>query len=123
MWNWGSLQTVAFVNLKTALGKNPVLKTYDANAPIELHVDASSKGVAGIYCKNSKIVCIQSHITVNNVLMNKASTIHSLLKPWSFSLRQFWVYLLCKSFTIYTDCAAVRSTFEKKDSTHSSLVD
>ncbi|CAM6104422.1 unnamed protein product [Calypogeia fissa] len=47
-WRWGASEDMAFQRLKEALIRAPILKWYDPDRPIKIHVDASRIAVGGV---------------------------------------------------------------------------
>jgi hypothetical protein len=92
-----------------------VLTLFNPDLEIRLYTDTSCLGVAGILIQvNSKkenvISYFSKHTTANE------RKFHSFeLKALAIvsSVRRFRQYLLGRSFTIVTDCAAVRNAFSK----------
>lgn len=116
-WNWGPSQQTAFDKLKQILTERPILALYNPNAETEVHTDASSKGLAGILlqkCNNDlKPVAYYSRKTTKEEAFYHSFELETLAVVES--LKRFRIYLAGIHFTVVTDCAAVRQTFEKKD--------
>ncbi|CAM6084892.1 unnamed protein product [Calypogeia fissa] len=47
-WRWGASEDMAFQRLKKTLIHAPILKWYDPDRPIKIHVDASGIAVGGV---------------------------------------------------------------------------
>jgi hypothetical protein len=114
-WVWSQAQNTSFEALKTHLISDLVLTLFNPDLEIRLYTDTSCLGVAGILIQvNSKkenvISYFSKHTTANE------RKFHSFeLKALAIvsSVRRFRQYLLGRSFTIVTDCAAVRNAFSK----------
>jgi hypothetical protein len=59
-WRWTKNEESAFVKLKDALTSDTVMPYYDPNKELELTVDASGVGVAGILSQDNKIIAYSS---------------------------------------------------------------
>lgn len=116
-WLWDTAHNEAFNKLKDILTTRPVLTLYDPKASIEVHTDASSKGVAGILLQDDgsglKPVAYFSRKTSREESIYHSYELESLAVVES--LKRFRVYLVGVEFKVVTDCAAVRQTFEKRD--------
>lgn len=93
------------------------MKIFDKNLPIELRCNASSVGVAGILMQKHKdkwhpVAFFSKQCTYEQ---SKYHSYELETMAIAFSLRHFRIYLLDKHFTVFTDCAAVRATAQKKD--------
>lgn len=96
-----------------------MLAVYDQLAETEVHTDASRIGIGGILLQrqNSKesfrpvaYYSRQTSPEENNFHSYELETL-----PFVGSLKKFRVYVLGRDFKIITDCAALRSTFVKRD--------
>jgi hypothetical protein len=114
-WVWGQAQNTSFEALKTHLISDPVLTLFNPDLEIRLYTDASCLGVAGILIqingkKENVISYFSKHTTANE---RKFHSFELEALAIVSSVRRFRQYLLGRSFTIVTDCAAVRNAFSK----------
>lgn len=118
-WQWGPEQQEAFDQLKKVLTTRPLLSLYRREGAIEVHTDASSKGIAGILLQqqdgNLKPISYFSRKTSKDESMYHSYELETLAVVES--LRRFRIYLVGNHFKVVTDCSAVRYTFQKKDLT------
>lgn len=116
-WEWGPLQVKAFNLLKKILTTRPLLSLFRRNGEIEVHTDASSKGLAGILLQKQdggfKPIAYFSRKTSKEEAMYHSYELETLAVVES--LRRFRIYLVGNHFKVVTDCSAVRFTFLKKD--------
>lgn len=118
-FHWSDEQEQAFVSLKERLVDRPVLAVYDPFAETELHTDASRIGIGGILLQRSnpkeafRPVAYYSRQTSPEEKNFHSYELETLAVVCS--LKKFRVYLLGRDFKIITDCAALRSTFVKRD--------
>ncbi|XP_054729235.1 uncharacterized protein LOC129238219 [Anastrepha obliqua] len=112
-FEWGECQQKAFATLIDRLCNSPVLVLYDFNAQHQVHTDASSVGIAAVLlqakCEGDKwqaVMYFSRHCTPAE------SSYHSYeLEVLAVveALQRFRIYLLGKSFKIFTDCSAISS--------------
>lgn len=118
VWEWGTEQERAFVELKNILTSRPVLALYNPSAETQIHTDASKHGVGGVLLQKQtdgifKPIAYYSRQTspeeshFSSYELETLAVISSLIK--------FRPYVLGMSFTIVTDCNSLRATFQKKD--------
>ncbi|CAK1599605.1 unnamed protein product [Parnassius mnemosyne] len=118
-WRWGTEETNAFLSLKEALVKRPVLAFYNQSYETQVHTDASKVGIAGILLQRPNkespfnAVAYYSRQTTPEESRFTAYDLETLAVVTS--LQRFRVYLLGICFTIVTDCNSLRATFEKRD--------
>lgn len=116
-WEWGSTQQEAFQQIKNILTSRPLLALFRKEGDIEVHTDASSKGLAGILLQkqegNLKPICYFSRKTSKEEAMYHSYELETLAVKES--LERFRIYLVGNHFKVVTDCSAVRYTFLKKD--------
>nr|CAI5855337.1 unnamed protein product [Callosobruchus analis] len=95
----------------------PLLSVYNPNLETELHTDASSKGIASILLQKHgdsfKLVMYYSRMINKNEKVYHSYELETLAIVES--IKRFRIYLTGFHFAIITDCAAVRSTFSKRD--------
>lgn len=118
-WEWGPEQQKAFTELKKVLTTRPILSIFRRGGDIEVHTDASSKGLAGILLQKQdgklKPISYFSRKTSREEAMYHSYELETLAVVES--LRRFRIYLVGNHFKVVTDCSAVRYTFQKKDLT------
>ncbi|XP_061705652.1 uncharacterized protein LOC133516650 [Cydia pomonella] len=118
-WEWGPQQQKAFQELKKVLTTRPLLSLFRREGDIEVHTDASSRGLAGILLQkqdgNLKPISYFSRKTSKEESMYHSYELETLAVVES--LRRFRIYLVGNHFKVVTDCSAVRYTFQKKDLT------
>lgn len=116
-WGWGPLQKEAFNRLIHILTTRPVLAIFQVGADVEVHTDASSKGLGGILLQRQdgelKPVAYFSRKTSKEESMYHSYELETLAVVES--LRRFRIYIAGTHFKVVTDCSAVRYTFLKKD--------
>lgn len=117
-FEWSADQETSFCKLKESLISKPILASYDPSLEIEIHTDASSKGLGGIFFQKSsdgnlKPVAYFSRVTSSAEKFYHSYELETLAA--TESLKRFRIYLVGQAFKIVTDCAAVRYTFSKKD--------
>lgn len=116
-WAWGRDQEEAFSLLKQQLTSKPVLALFASELETRLYTDASRMGLAGILIqvkdgKEFVVSYFSRHTTATE------QNYHSFeLETLAIvaSVKRFRHYLLGIPFVIFTDCAAVRSTFLKTE--------
>ncbi|XP_004288740.1 PREDICTED: uncharacterized protein LOC101297673 [Fragaria vesca subsp. vesca] len=107
----------AFEKLKELLTMAPVMMPWDWNEPFELMCDASDYAVGAVLGqqKDKKPYAIYyTSRTLNDAQLNYSTTEKELLAV-IFALDKFRPYILQSKVTIYTDHAALRYLFTKKD--------
>ncbi|EFA11803.1 Retrovirus-related Pol polyprotein from transposon 297-like Protein [Tribolium castaneum] len=116
-WEWGSSQEEAFNKLKVALMCAPILTLYDSRKDIILYTDASRWGLAGILVQlhegKEKVVAYFSRQTAQAEQKYHSFELETLAIV--AAVKRFRQYLLGRPFTIVTDCAAVKNTFNKSE--------
>jgi hypothetical protein len=116
-WVWGAAQEEAFSTLKQRLVAKPIPALFEPELETRLYTDASRIGLAGILAqvKDGKefVVSYFSRHTTSAEQNYNSLELETLAIV--ASVKRFRQFLWGRSFTIYTDCAAVRSTFLKKD--------
>lgn len=119
VWKWSNVEEQAFCLLKDRLVCRPVLALYDPSLETELHTDASSLGVGGILMQWQKDVRVLKPVAYfSRQTTPEEKHLHSYeLETLAVvcSLKKFRVYLLGIHFTVFTDCAALRTTLTKRD--------
>lgn len=119
IWNWSNDQIQSFDTLKEKLIQRPVLALYNPKYITELHTDASKIGLAGILLQkeseNSPLKPIAFYSRKTTIDEQKFHAYDLETLAVITSLNRFRVYLLGISFTIVTDCNALRATFSKRD--------
>lgn len=117
-WNWTHRQAQAFQDLKTKLKLRPLLGIYDEKAPVELHIDASQIGIAGIMLQPNSEGVLQPILYFSRKLTTAEAKWHSFeLETLAVleTLKRFRVYLLGKEFKVKTDCQSLKMASEKRD--------
>lgn len=117
-FEWGENQEASFCKLKEMLIGKPILVPFNPQLEIQIHTDASSKGLGGIFFqvqpdKSLKPVAYFSRVTSSAEQVYHSYELETLAVIES--LKRFRIYLIGQKFKIITDCAAVRYTFSKKD--------
>jgi hypothetical protein len=115
---WEHDQEQAFQILTQRLVARPVLALYNPEAATELHTDASMHGVGGILLQYQEDGTLRPICYYSRQTTAAEQRYHSYeLKTLAVveSMRRFRIYLLGTSFTVVTDCNAVRSTMTKRD--------
>lgn len=108
---------LAFEKLKELLTSAPVMTPPDWNEPFELMCDASDYAVGAVLGqRRDKKPCAIYYAsrTLNDAQLNYSTTEKELLAV-VFALDKFRQYLLQSKVTVYTDHAALRYLFAKKD--------
>jgi len=117
-WSWGQKEEDAFRNLQRALSERPVLAIYDPKAETEVHTDASALGLGGILLQKTGEGRFHPVTYYSRQTSDTETKYHSYeLETLAVveSLKKFRCYLLGITFTVVTDCNALRATSEKKD--------
>ena len=107
----------AFNQLKKELSSAPIIKPPDWSLPFEIMCDASDFAIGAVLGqridKHPHVVYYASK-TLNDAQMNYSTTEKELLAV-VFSLEKFRSYILGSKVVIYTDHAALKYLFAKKD--------
>lgn len=117
LWSWTKPHSAAVDTIKQRITTKPILKIFDPVLPTELHTDASSLGVGAVLLQNHAGTWYPTAY-FSKQCSYEESKYHSYeLETMAivFALRHFRIYLLGIQFTIFTDCAAIRATAQKKD--------
>ena len=108
----------SFEHLKKELTSAPIIKSPDWNQPFELMCDASNYAVGAVLGqridKIPHVIYYASKI-LNDAQLNYSTTEKELLVV-VFALEKFRSYLIGSKIIVYTDHAALRYLFSKKDS-------
>ena len=108
----------SFDHLKKELTSAPIIKSPDWNLPFELMCDASDYAVGAVLGQRvDKMphVIYYASKTLNDAQLNYSTTEKELLAV-VFALDKFRSYLIGSKIIVYTDHAALRYLFSKKDS-------
>jgi hypothetical protein len=116
-WNWDRAQIEAFNLLKENLMSKPILAIFNPQLEIKLYTDASRIGLAGILIQvaNDKEVVVAYFSRHTSSVEQKYHSFELETLAIVVSVRRYRQYLLGRTFTIITDCSAVKNTFEKKE--------
>ncbi|XP_017476102.1 PREDICTED: uncharacterized protein LOC108366275 [Rhagoletis zephyria] len=115
---WGPEQQRLFDTLINVLTNEPVFVLYDFNAEYEVHIVASSVGLAGLLLQSVdgsdwRPVCYYSrHYTVTE---NRYHSYELEVLAVVETLERFRVYLIGKQFRLVTDCSAVAHVKDHKE--------
>lgn len=116
-FKWTASQSESFLKLKEKLIGEPILVSYNVNGVHEVHTDASASGLAGILLQLEdnvfKPVAYFSRSTTESE--NKFHSYELETLAIVESLQRFKYYLIGKQFKVLTDCAALKSTMQKKE--------
>jgi len=107
----------AFEALKKELISAPIIHAPDWSKPFELMCDASDYAVGAVLgqkINNQPHVIYYSSRTLNDAQLNYTTTEKEFLAV-VFALEKFRPYLIGSQITVYTDHAALRYLFAKKD--------
>ncbi|XP_017486578.1 PREDICTED: uncharacterized protein LOC108375015 [Rhagoletis zephyria] len=116
---WGEAAANAFNSLIQSLTCEPVLTLYDFNALHEVHTDASSVGIAGVFLQST-----DEGRTWNAVMYfsRRCTDLESRYHSYELevlavveALQRFRVHLLGKPFRVVTDCAAISNVKAKSE--------
>jgi hypothetical protein len=114
---WWGLQEGIFGALKKILTYTPIIKPPSWGAPFEIMCDASNYAVGAILGqridKLSHVIYYVSR-TLNDTNLNYSTTEKELLAI-VFALDKFQSYLLGSKVIVYSDHAALKYLFSKKD--------
>lgn len=116
-WIWQDEQEKSFNFLKQQLIQKPVLALFNPSLETQLFTDASVHGVAGILIqvKDNKQHVIAYYSRHTNPGEQKYHSFELETLAIVSSVQKFRHYLLGRYFTIFTDCVAVKYTFDKKE--------
>uniref|UniRef100_A0A2S2R528 RNA-directed DNA polymerase n=1 Tax=Sipha flava TaxID=143950 RepID=A0A2S2R528_9HEMI len=110
-FSWGEQQEAAFVALKSKLCEEPVVRMYDATAPItQVHTDASAVALSGILLQGDNEKQLHIVYAVSKRTTEAESKYHSSrleLYAIIWTLSTLRSYLLGVRFTVITDCQAL----------------
>lgn len=116
-WDWGLEQNVARDYVLNYLVSRPLLSIFDPSLQTELYTDASAIGYGAIltqkFNNESRVVAYFSKRTTPTESKYSSYDLETL--AIYNALKHFRVYLLGITFTIITDCNAIKSTMNKKD--------
>jgi len=105
--------------LKKCLIEKPILSIYNQEYETEIHTDASQDGYGAILLQRSpeddKLHPVYFMSKKTTDAEKKYSSYELEAKTVVEALKKFRVYLLGKTFKIFTDCAAFQQTMRKKD--------
>lgn len=117
-WVWRPPQIKAFQTVVGILISRPILAIFDPNLRTELETDASKIGVGAMITQyhgdNSKRV-VAYYSKKNSIEEQKYHSYDLETQAVYRELQHFQTYLLGISFTLVTDCSAIRATATKKD--------
>lgn len=116
-WSWGEKEEDAFRKLQRALIERPVLMIFDPAAETEVHTDASAIGLGGILLqrREGKLHPVAYYSRQTSDTERKYHSYELETLAVVESLKKFRCYLLGITFTVITDCNALRATSEKKN--------
>jgi len=121
IFQFGEKENDAFKKLKKCLIEKPVLNIYNQEYETEIHTDASQDGYGAILLQRSpeddKLHPVYFMSKKTTDAEKKYSSYELEAKAVVEALKKFRVYLLGKTFKIFTDCAAFQQTMQKKDLT------
>ncbi|CAL9029388.1 unnamed protein product [Prunus brigantina] len=115
IWTEGCMN--AFNTLKKLLTSAPIMMAPDWNLPFELMCDASDYALGAVLGQRVKKVphaIFYASRTLNDAQLNYSTTEKELLAV-IFALEKFRSYLIGSKVIIFTDHAALRFLFNKKD--------
>ena len=105
-WTWGKDEQNAFVNIKSALCSDSVLRHYNCNAELVLQCDASSIGIGAVLLQPGADGSLEPVAYASRTL-NQAEQNYSQLERESlaivFGVTKFRQYLLGRQFKLLTD--------------------
>ncbi|XP_063939802.1 uncharacterized protein LOC135148489 [Daucus carota subsp. sativus] len=108
----------SFEDLKRELTSAPIMKSPDWSQPFELMCDASDYAIGAVLGqridKRPHVIYYASK-TLNDAQLNYSTTEKELLAV-VFALEKFRSYLIGSKIIVYTDHAALKYLFSKKDS-------
>ncbi|KAL5732629.1 hypothetical protein ACOSP7_031984 [Xanthoceras sorbifolium] len=116
-FEWSDACQVAFDRLIALLTSAPIIQSPDWNLPFEIMCDASDYAIGAVLGqrKDKKpYVIYYASRTLNSAQMNYSTTEKELLAV-VFALDKFRAYLVGSPIIVYTDHAALKYLFSKKD--------
>ena len=119
-WDWTNECEQAFIILRDALTKEPVLTIANPNKRYILHTDASDHAFGAILMQEDE-ECSIHPVAYASVTLNQAQRNYSVTEreamaiPWA--LEHFNTYLEGHKYTAITDHAALRYLWNNKDKT------
>ena len=114
---WTAAQQKAFETLKERLISAPILAHYDAEAELQLHTDASIKGIGAclIICKQNREQVLAYASRLLNSAEARYSTTEQECLAVVWSIKKFRPYLFGKKFTVVTDHCALCWLMSRKE--------
>ena len=116
---WGEKQQESFEKLKLALVTPPVLCFPREDLPVNLHTDASAKGLRAVLCHvedgKEKVIAYASRSL--NKMEAKYTTSEQECLAIVYAVAKFRPYIWGRPFTVITDHHALRWLFNIKDPT------
>ena len=104
-WEWKREQEITFNKIKEILTLPSIVANSNSQAPFELHIGASGKGLGAIFYRN-RIIRRESYYLLVEVCQNQKGTsafkLEYLALKWAVT-EKFSDYLLSNQFTVYTD--------------------
>ena len=97
----GEKQKQALSNIQHELASHSVMAYFDPNSDTELCVDASPLGVAAVLMQKGKVIAYASKALTD--VEQRYSQIEREMYTISWSCHRFRLYLLGKSFKVFTD--------------------
>ena len=123
VWKWEVEQQNAFITLKEALCKEPILRHADFSKPFEVHCDSSEHSIgASLMQSDGEIsypVCYFSR-KINGSELNYSVTEKEALAVIE-AVKHWHYYLAERQFTIITDHAPLAGCFSKSNNLHGRL--
>ena len=118
-YNFDDKARNAFIQLKTILTQNPVLKIYHSRHETEVHTDASIDGYGAVLLQRSDEDDLLHPVYFMSKKTKKEERNYTSYELEALAiveaLRKLRVYLLGIQFKIITDCAAFQRTMSKKE--------
>lgn len=103
--------------IKARLVTRPVLTIFDPSKSTEVHTDASAVGIGAIFLQENNgrmaVIAYYSKQTTTDQRCYHSYELETMAVV--LALRYFRVYLLGSKFKVVTDCAALQTTFSKRD--------
>lgn len=116
-WSWGPPEQAAMDQLKSALTNPPILRLPDFDRDFVLHTDASDTGLGAVlsqYDGDVEHPVYYASKTLNPAQRHYSATARECLAvKWACDL--FRPYLIGRPFKVYTDHAALKWLFTKRD--------
>ena len=100
-WHWEERHQEAYQRLKNLVTNAPVLKFYDKNAPVSMHVDASKSGLGAVLIQDNHPVAYGSKALDST--QSRYAVIEKELLAMCFGCKKFHEYIFGKPVTIETD--------------------